>query len=274
MTQALCLRCGGIKFGAYCPCLHCHAPEDPDRLLSVALSDHHLPVSVLERIGRLVSAVSRATPDGDLRRAVLLEFFRARFPASYHRPVAPSLLEPARALLASLPLPDVRIVTRTPEEQWLAELQRVAAFGTRDRLWRAIVAELQRNPALIASAKPGRPGSPDLTILDLSTMSASTCDPELAVDPRRSTGAADLVRAQHVVKLVALRRDRLERLGSFAGAHQRAFLLGETPAAIPLPLPPDYRGVAYRRAILRCAGRDHDLAALVGDREAYQRRLR
>jgi hypothetical protein len=109
MTSALCTRCGAIKFGAYCPCRDCGAPADPDKDLSIALSDHRLSVGALERIGEVVRAIAAASPDGDLRRAALLQMFRERFPPSYHREVAPSLVEPARAILATIALPTVNI---------------------------------------------------------------------------------------------------------------------------------------------------------------------
>ncbi|HWO26905.1 MAG TPA: hypothetical protein VNO30_49585 [Kofleriaceae bacterium] len=106
MTQALCLRCGDIKFGALCPCMTCHAEADPDHDLAIALSDHYLAVPALERIGRLVRDLAAQSPDGDARRAALL-LFLAQLGPRYARPVSEALAPRARELLASVDVPRV-----------------------------------------------------------------------------------------------------------------------------------------------------------------------
>jgi hypothetical protein len=263
MTQALCLRCGAIKRGALCDCIACGAPEDPDSELAIALSDHHLPVAALQRLGELVAALAAATPDGDLRRAALLEFFRARFTERYHRDVAAELVDPARALLATVPQPAIRVVVQSPEEAWRQDLWRRATFGTRVRLWQAVAEEQARNPALVATGRPERPGSPDLTVVDLATMTTvAMSEPELAVGEGTTE---QLERARLVVELVGRRRASFEHTGSLLAAYQRAFLVGE--ASAPLPVGAGVIGEphpAFRKALLRCGGSDHEIAALLG----------
>ena len=39
MTQALCLHCGEIKFGALCPCPQCQADSTGNVDLDIAFSD-------------------------------------------------------------------------------------------------------------------------------------------------------------------------------------------------------------------------------------------
>jgi len=113
MTSALCLRCGAIKFGAWCPCTTCHADEDPDRDLAISLSDHHLAVPALERIGRLVRDLATRSPDGDARRAALL-LFLAQLGPRYSRPVSEAIAPRARELLASVDVPGVTMLPRPP----------------------------------------------------------------------------------------------------------------------------------------------------------------
>jgi hypothetical protein len=113
MTSALCLRCGAIKFGALCPCMTCYADEDPDHALAIALSDHHLAVPSLERIGRLIRDLAARSSDGDARRAALLLFLSQLGPR-YTRPVPEAIAPRARELLASVDVPGVTIAPRVP----------------------------------------------------------------------------------------------------------------------------------------------------------------
>lgn len=113
MTRALCLRCGDIKFGAWCPCTTCHAEADPDRDLAIALSDHHLALPVLERIGRIVRDLAARSPDGDARRAALL-LFLAQLGPRHARPVSEAIAPRARELLASIDVPRVSIAPPPP----------------------------------------------------------------------------------------------------------------------------------------------------------------
>jgi hypothetical protein len=270
MTRALCTLCGNIKFGAFCPCFDCGGPADPDKDLSIALSDHRLDVPALERIGEVVRAIAAATPDGDLRRAALLEMFRERFPAPYHRDVAPALVEPARALLATIALPQVNIVRPSADEVWCTALQRSILFGKRKRIWELVVAELATNPALAASAKPARPGSPDLVVDDTATMTVHYPDPELSVVEGGTPSQQH--RARHAVRWMQARREKLLEIGTQIAQRQRAFLVGE--AAEPAKLTADDLGLGHHvfmRATLRCfdhmrrGHRDHTLESLVAE---------
>jgi len=54
MTIAICIKCGAEKFGALVPCEECgFFPSDMvDRAKSTVLSDHHLEISELHRVGQ------------------------------------------------------------------------------------------------------------------------------------------------------------------------------------------------------------------------------
>jgi hypothetical protein len=56
MTQAVCFRCGVIKFGAFVPCPDCGAlPDNEDDLaLSLAMTDHHFDMPTLRKMGESI----------------------------------------------------------------------------------------------------------------------------------------------------------------------------------------------------------------------------
>lgn len=56
MTQAVCFRCGEIKFGSFCPCGKCRAvpATDDDLALSLAMSDHYFSMDELRAMGERI----------------------------------------------------------------------------------------------------------------------------------------------------------------------------------------------------------------------------
>ncbi len=58
MTQAVCFKCGDIKWGAFNPCEKCGArPKSDDELmLSLAFTDHYFDLAKLQQIGRDIAA--------------------------------------------------------------------------------------------------------------------------------------------------------------------------------------------------------------------------
>ena len=82
--------------------------DEPDRQLSIALSDHHLAVPVLERLGRIVRDLAALSPDGDARRAALLLFLQ-QLGERYHREVPAAIAPRAAELLARVDLPEVSV---------------------------------------------------------------------------------------------------------------------------------------------------------------------
>lgn len=52
MTQALCLTCGGIKFGALVPCTKCGSPPLGDERVDILFTDHNFGYSTLKELGR------------------------------------------------------------------------------------------------------------------------------------------------------------------------------------------------------------------------------
>ena len=58
MTQAVCFKCGDIKWGAFSNCENCGArpKSDDDLMLSLAFSDHYFDLAKLQQFGRDIAA--------------------------------------------------------------------------------------------------------------------------------------------------------------------------------------------------------------------------
>ena len=58
MTQAVCFKCGDIKWGAFSNCENCGArpKSDDDLMLSLAFTDHYFELAKLQQFGRDVAA--------------------------------------------------------------------------------------------------------------------------------------------------------------------------------------------------------------------------
>ncbi len=256
MTQALCLRCGDIKFGAYCDCYTCGAPAIADQKLSIALSDHHLPHSILERFGKLVRDLAAGSSDGDVRHAAFLLALRA-MPEAYHRDVAPHLEERARALLATVSVPTINITEPWSGAQWASALTG-RSLGPRGRFWEAVMMEVARNRALVVDGGTALDAA-DLTVVGDEVRALH--DAALVV----GEGDADGVRrARHVVIVVSARRARLETLGT----HVVALRAGDfTGPPVILESVPELSRSALRRHVrdarLHHDGVDYPLASLV-----------
>ena len=61
MTQAVCFKCGEIKFGAFVACSHCGGTpvSDEDLVLSLAMTDHYFTLDVMRQMGQ---SIKQGTP--------------------------------------------------------------------------------------------------------------------------------------------------------------------------------------------------------------------
>lgn len=57
MTNALCVDCGNIKFGAFCKCDKCHAETTGNQFLDIIFSDHHYSVETLEQFAKAIKEI-------------------------------------------------------------------------------------------------------------------------------------------------------------------------------------------------------------------------
>jgi len=79
MTQAVCFKCGEIKWGAFNHCDKCGArPRSDDELmLSLAFTDHYFDLEKLQRIGRDIEMGNPPHPTSTKRpKASYLRQFR------------------------------------------------------------------------------------------------------------------------------------------------------------------------------------------------------
>lgn len=63
MTIALCLNCGEMKFGAFCPCPRCEAGSSGNMELDIVFSDHNLTEDTLKGLGVVLEHFHTKTQD-------------------------------------------------------------------------------------------------------------------------------------------------------------------------------------------------------------------
>jgi hypothetical protein len=109
MTTSLCLNCGVLKQGAWCPCPHCHS-EPVDTELAVLLSDHTLPEDDLRRIGLAIIELRQTGLDEETRCHALAYFLSRKWPSllefdisAAEEPLQRTLDTLYRQFLATLP---------------------------------------------------------------------------------------------------------------------------------------------------------------------------
>ena len=96
MTQAVCFRCGEIKWGAFGNCNACGArPEsDDDLMTSLAFTDHYFDQSKLQQIGRDIKAGNRPQLSDATKESLLPAIRETKVMLGINRSVGPS--EPKR----------------------------------------------------------------------------------------------------------------------------------------------------------------------------------
>lgn len=107
MTLALCLHCGGTKFGALCPCGDCGGPSTGNAQLDILFSDHHMSADTIRQFGAVIRAMKDASPDPNVRFWSFISFV-SNHPSNLLKADPPEPLAAAvREVLAKTPLPAV-----------------------------------------------------------------------------------------------------------------------------------------------------------------------
>jgi hypothetical protein len=119
MTQALCLSCGSIKFGALCPCGQCQAGATGNVDLDIAFSDHFLALSTLQELGAVVAAIQALSDDRELCFWAFIHHVSTNHPQILTANLQPAALARVQELLAGVSLPPVTVHSgrRTPTGQ-------------------------------------------------------------------------------------------------------------------------------------------------------------
>lgn len=81
MTQALCFRCGQVKFGTLCRCAACGAGPTDSIEFDILFTDHYLLVTTLRRFGAFVRELIAASPSSDTAFWAFVRFLSERHPS-------------------------------------------------------------------------------------------------------------------------------------------------------------------------------------------------
>ncbi|CAN5781942.1 hypothetical protein BH09VER1_BH09VER1_17840 [soil metagenome] len=109
MSQALCLNCGELKFGAFCPCPLCNAAATGNVDLDLAFSDHKIPEDTLRKLGDFLKIIRFRSGDDDLTFWVFLFYISCEHPHILKIELPRSMYPAVLALYITLPWPDIRI---------------------------------------------------------------------------------------------------------------------------------------------------------------------
>jgi hypothetical protein len=110
MTDALCFFCGGIKFGALCPCGDCGAPAHPDMQLNITFSDHNMARPTLEQFGAVIQTINGSVPDTGIRFWTFMEYVSTEHPGILRLELKGDAANEIPAVLSSLTLPPVEMI--------------------------------------------------------------------------------------------------------------------------------------------------------------------
>lgn len=109
MTQALCLNCGEIKFGALCPCPQCQASSTGDVDLDIAFSDFHICEDDLRELGDVLKVIRFRSNDNEVRFWTFLHFISERHPHILKITLPDEMAAAVSDLYESLPIPNIVI---------------------------------------------------------------------------------------------------------------------------------------------------------------------
>ncbi|MEI7931734.1 MAG: hypothetical protein WCI21_01575 [Alphaproteobacteria bacterium] len=91
MTQAVCFKCGAIKFGAFTACKSCDGTpqSDEDLIMSLAMTDHYFDEKTLQQMGDDIRAGKKLTLHEETRRDLLKMIEQSPLTAILRAPPAP-----------------------------------------------------------------------------------------------------------------------------------------------------------------------------------------
>lgn len=133
MTQALCLGCGGIKFGAINPCPICGGDATGNMSMDILFSDHHLDVHTLEQFGAVIKVINQSPANEQLRRLSFLLYVSDHHPNVMRVSPTAAWVPFTREILNSLTLPTVELL---PGRQGLPDLDAQASRKPWWQFWK------------------------------------------------------------------------------------------------------------------------------------------
>ena len=97
--MALCLNCGGIKFGAFCACPKCKTESVGDRMMDMAFSDHFMGLGTLARLGAVVREIRLHCDDPKSAMGTFVYYVSKNHPEILRQEIGPEQLLQAEAVL-------------------------------------------------------------------------------------------------------------------------------------------------------------------------------
>lgn len=103
MTQAVCFKCGEMKWGAFGNCKACGAQpqSDDDLMLALAFTDHYFDQSKLEQIGRDIKAGIRPQLSESLKEKLSPAIKESKVMLGLNRTAGPKQSDKRRSLFYS-----------------------------------------------------------------------------------------------------------------------------------------------------------------------------
>ena len=109
MTDALCFRCGNIKFGAWCGCRECGNESSGNRELDITFSDHNMSRSSLEKFGNFIKLLHSHCEKEDVCFWAFIRFVSDKHPSILSAQPPESIVADIESLLTQVEHPHIEI---------------------------------------------------------------------------------------------------------------------------------------------------------------------
>lgn len=109
MTVALCICCGELKFGAFCPCDKCKVSSSGNKDVDVAFTDHFHSPETLEEFGAVIKKMKSVCRDTDELYWCFVYWVLKNHPGILKGSLDPELEEQIVEILGDIELPKVTL---------------------------------------------------------------------------------------------------------------------------------------------------------------------
>lgn len=116
MTTALCLYCGGLKWGALNNCDECNAPSTGNMDVDIAFSDHNHSERDLRALGSAIKAIHAVEGNAKEHMWAFLQYVSTHHPSILRVEPSDALQQPIARILAEAKIPPITLGS-PPAEQ-------------------------------------------------------------------------------------------------------------------------------------------------------------
>jgi hypothetical protein len=109
MTEALCFRCGNIKWGALCEGSECGNKPSGDSQLDIVFSDHYMSRSSLEKFGNFIKLLHSHCEKEDVCFWAFIRFVSDKHPSILGARLPESIVTDVESLLTQVEHPYIEI---------------------------------------------------------------------------------------------------------------------------------------------------------------------